>query len=90
MNRFTTSTTVALLTLALAVPAASQTRLTIAGGLNLASVAVSDSDDGIGPESVNRLVIGASAEMPMSERWGLHLGAGYPICQRSRRHGRVK
>ena len=53
-----------------------QTTFTVAGGLNMASVAVSE-DEGLSPESVTRLGIGVSAGIPMSERLQLHLGAGY-------------
>ena len=55
--------------------AMAQTRLTVAGGLNLATVAADA--EGLTPESVTRLAIGASVGISMSERWGLHLGAGY-------------
>ena len=69
----------ALATITLAPPwphaAMAQTRLTVAGGLNLATVAADA--EGLTPESVTRLAIGASVGIPMSERWGLHLGAGY-------------
>ncbi|MXW17902.1 MAG: PorT family protein [Gemmatimonadetes bacterium] len=65
-------------TLAPSVPAAAlaQTTVTISGGLNMASVALSE-DEGVSPESVTRLAIGMSAGIPMSERLGLHLGAAY-------------
>lgn len=56
--------------------ALAQTTFTVAGGLNIASVALSP-DEGVSPESVTRLGIGVSAGIPMSERFGLHLGAGY-------------
>ena len=56
--------------------ALAQTTLTFAGGLNMASVALSP-DEGVSSESVTRLAIGVSAGIPMSERLGLHLGAGY-------------
>ena len=56
--------------------ALAQTTFTFAGGLNMASVALSP-DEGVSPESVTRLGIGVSAGIPMSERLGLHLGAGY-------------
>ena len=57
--------------------AMAQTRLTVAGGLNLASVTAEAEGLSVTPESVTRLAIGASVGIPMSERWGLHLGAGY-------------
>lgn len=53
-----------------------QTTFTVAGGLNMASVALSE-DEGLSPESVTRLALGVSAGIPMSERLELHLGAGY-------------
>ena len=56
--------------------ALAQTTFTFAGGLNMASVALSP-DEGVSSESVTRLAIGVSAGIPMSERLGLHLGAGY-------------
>ena len=56
---------------------AAQTKLTVAGGLNRATVSAEAEGLTVTPESVNRLAIGASVEIPMSERWGLHLGAGY-------------
>ena len=69
----------ALFTFTLALPwpdaATAQTKLTVAGGLNRATVAAEGFT--ITPESVNRLALGASVGIPMSERWGLHLGAGY-------------
>ena len=81
MNRNHLGTVIlALATLTLAPPwpgvALAQTTFTVAGGLNMASVAVSE-DEGLSPESVTRLGIGVSAGIPMSERLGLHLGAGY-------------
>ncbi len=57
--------------------AVAQTELTVAGGLNMASVAVDTEGLTISPESVTRFAIGASAERPISERFGVHLGAGY-------------
>ena len=57
--------------------AAAQTSLTVAGGLNLASMTVETEGLSISPESVTRLVIGASLEIPMSDRFGLHLGGAY-------------
>ncbi len=68
----------ATLTLAPSWPgtALAQTTFTVAGGLNMASVAVSE-DEGLSPESVTRLGIGVSAGIPMSEGLGFHLGAGY-------------
>ena len=57
--------------------AAAQTSLTVAGGLNLASVTMEAEGLSISPESVTRLAIGASLEMPLSERFGLHLGGAY-------------
>ena len=70
----------ALATLTLAPPwpaaALAQTTFTVAGGLNLASVAAS-ADEGVTPESVTRLVVGVSVGISMSEGLGLHLGAGY-------------
>lgn len=57
-------------------PAVAQTKVTMAGGLNLASVAVSVDED-VDPESVARLAIGVSAGIPVSEGLGLHLGAAY-------------
>ena len=69
----------ALATITLAPPwsdaAMAQTKLTVAGGMNLASVTAEA--EGLTPESVTRLALGASIGIPMSERWGLHLGAGY-------------
>ena len=81
MNRRHLGTVIlALATLALAPPwsgtALAQTTFTVAGGLNMASVAVSE-DEGLSPESVTRLAIGVSAGIPMSEGLGFHLGAGY-------------
>ncbi|MCY4574853.1 MAG: porin family protein [Gemmatimonadetes bacterium] len=71
----------ALFTITLALPwsdaAAAQTNLTVAGGLNRATVTAETEGLSLTPESVNRLAIGASVEVPMSERFGLHLGAGY-------------
>ena len=71
----------ALATFTLALPwsdaAAAQTNLTVAGGLNRATVTAETEGLSLTPESVNRLAIGASVEVPMSERFGLHLGAGY-------------
>ena len=58
-------------------PLVAQTKLTVAGGMNLATVSAEAEGLTVTPESVNRLAIGASVEIPMSERWGLHLGAGY-------------
>ena len=58
------------------VAAVAHTRLTVAGGVNLASAAVSE-DEGLSLESVTRLAIGVSAGIPMSARLELHLGAGY-------------
>ena len=70
-----------LTTITLALPwsdaAAAQTKLTVAGGLNRATVKSDEGGFTITPESVNRLAIGASAEVPMSDRFGLHVGAGY-------------
>ena len=65
----------AALTLAPPWPAAAlaQTTFTVAGGLNLASVAVS-ADEGVTPESVTRLAIGVSAGIPMSEGFGTSPG----------------
>lgn len=57
--------------------AAAQTSLTVAGGLNLASVTMETEGLSINPESVTRLAIGASLEVPMSDRFGLHLGGAY-------------
>lgn len=56
--------------------ALAQTTFTVAGGLNMASVAASE-DGGVSPESVTRLAIGVGVGIPMSERLGIHLGAGY-------------
>ena len=56
--------------------APAQTAFTLTGGLNMASVAVSE-NEGLSPESVTRLTIGVSAGIPMSESLELHLGAGY-------------
>ncbi len=56
--------------------AAAQTKLTVSGGVNRATVAV-DVEDGIDPGSATRLALGLSAEIPVAERLGLHLGAGY-------------
>ena len=80
MNRNHLGTVIlALATLTLAPPwsgvALAQTTFTVAGGLNMASVAVSE--EGLSLESVTRLGIGVSAGIPMSEGLGLHLGAGY-------------
>ena len=75
------TTILALATMTLAPPwsdaAMAQTRLTVAGGMNRATVAAEAEGLTITPESVNRLALGASIGIPMSERWGLHLGAGY-------------
>ncbi|MDE0605168.1 MAG: porin family protein [bacterium] len=71
----------ALATITLALPwsdaATAQTRLTVAGGLNRATVTAEAEGLTLTPESVNRLAVGASVSVPMSDRWGLHLGAGY-------------
>ena len=71
----------ALATITLALPwpdaVTAQTRLTVAGGLNRATAALEADGVTLTPESVNRLALGASVGIPMSERWGLHLGAGY-------------
>lgn len=57
------------------VAAQAQTNLTVVGGLNLASVAADT--DGLSPESVTRLALGASVEIPVADRIGLHVGAAY-------------
>ena len=57
--------------------AAAQTSLTMAGGLNLASVTMETEGLSISPESVTRLAIGASLEVPVSDRFGLHVGGSY-------------
>lgn len=77
MNRFTTSTTVAVLLLFPAMPTMAQTNLTVAGGVNRATVNVEGVGLIPGQEWVNRLAIGASIGIPLLERLGLHLGAGY-------------
>lgn len=67
----------AAITLAAALPVATQaqTRLTVVGGLNMASVTTDV--EGLSPESVTRLALGASAEVSMTDRFGLHVGAAY-------------
>lgn len=57
------------------VAAQAQTNLTVVGGLNLASVATDT--DGLSPESVTRLALGASVDIPVADRIGLHVGAAY-------------
>lgn len=59
------------------VAAVAQTSLAVAGGLNMASVSMEAEGLTISPESVTRLAIGASLGIPISERFGLHVGAGY-------------
>ncbi len=53
--------------------AVAQNSLTVAGGLNLASVTMETE----GLKSATRLAIGASLAIPMSDRIGLHLGGAY-------------
>ena len=64
--------------LLIAAPAAGQVRIGVAGGLNLASLMVSSETDDVPDfESVTRMSIGASATMPISDRWAFQLAGGY-------------
>ena len=75
MNRLAVFIVAALPALFLGVPASGQITLTVTGGLNTASVSVSDGNEAI--ESVTRMAAGLSAGFPVSEGWRVQLGATY-------------
>lgn len=78
MRNASTLLTAASLLLLTAVPAASQIRLGANGGLNLASAAVSSESDFVPDlESVTRMYLGASIELPVADTWGVQLAGGY-------------
>ena len=75
MNRLTVLIFAALPALLPGVPASGQTTLTVTGGLNTASVSLSEGNEAI--ESVTRMAMGLSAGIPVSEGWRVQLGATY-------------
>ena len=77
MKRFATFIAAAVLILLPGASALGQTKLTFAGGINLASMTINTEGLNISPESITRFALGASAEIPVAETWGIHVGGGY-------------
>ena len=60
-----------------ATPALAQTTFALTGGMNLASIAVTEGGRDLVNRSAARASIGLAAGIPISERLGLHLGGSY-------------
>ena len=60
-----------------ATPARAQATFALTGGINHASIAVTEGGRDLVNRSVSRASIGLAAGIPISERLGLHLGGSY-------------
>lgn len=60
-----------------ATPTCGQATIALAGGANLASLAIDGSVDPSSPRRIMRLSVGLDATIPLSERLGVQLGGSY-------------